>query len=188
MKIGIFGGCFNPPHNMHYKIAQKLIYCGYLDKVIFVPTGNDYEKVDLIDIDDRINMLNLIVSDNMEVSDICKNPKYQYTFEVLDYYHSIYPNDELYFICGTDNLNELYIWRNYEYILSTYKILVIHRNGDDVNSILDRYIEYKGNIIVSSIEESLISSTNIRNNLEENKDKLDEKVYNYIKEKKLYNA
>lgn len=39
MKIGIFGGSFNPPHKMHKKIAKVLIKKGYVDKVIFVPTG-----------------------------------------------------------------------------------------------------------------------------------------------------
>ena len=37
MKIGIFGGSFNPPHNMHKEIASSLIKQGYIDKVIFVP-------------------------------------------------------------------------------------------------------------------------------------------------------
>ena len=44
MKIGIFGGSFNPPHNMHKNIALELIEHGYLDKVIYVPTGDSYEK------------------------------------------------------------------------------------------------------------------------------------------------
>lgn len=44
MKIGVFGGCFNPPHKMHKNIAIKLVECGYLDKVIFVSIGNDYQK------------------------------------------------------------------------------------------------------------------------------------------------
>ena len=43
MKIGIFGGSFNPPHKMHKKIAKVLIKKGYVDKVIFVPTGMKYE-------------------------------------------------------------------------------------------------------------------------------------------------
>ena len=49
MKIGIFGGCFNPPHKMHFKIAEELIMKKYLDKVIFVPTGNFYKKKNLIE-------------------------------------------------------------------------------------------------------------------------------------------
>ena len=44
MKIGIFGGSFNPPHNMHENIALNLIANGYVDKVIYVPTGDNYNK------------------------------------------------------------------------------------------------------------------------------------------------
>ena len=44
MKIGIFGGCFNPPHIMHYTVANTILEKSYLDKVIFVPTGDNYDK------------------------------------------------------------------------------------------------------------------------------------------------
>ena len=60
MKIGIFGGTFNPPHNMHKNIAVNLIKNNYLDKVIFVPTGNRYNKKDIIDFKDRYNMVKLM--------------------------------------------------------------------------------------------------------------------------------
>ena len=42
MKIGIYGGSFNPPHKMHEKIAKKLIDEKYVDQVIFVPTSTEY--------------------------------------------------------------------------------------------------------------------------------------------------
>lgn len=61
MKIGIFGGCFNPPHKMHIEIASKLIKQGMLDKVVFVPTGNNYAKAELVDIEQRVAMLNLLI-------------------------------------------------------------------------------------------------------------------------------
>ena len=57
MKIGIFGGSFNPPHNMHLGIALELIKDKYLDKVIYVPTGDNYNKIGLISFKDRLNML-----------------------------------------------------------------------------------------------------------------------------------
>ena len=132
MKIGIFGGCFNPPHNMHKRIAQDLVKQEYLDKVIFVPTGNNYNKKELIDIDYRIDMLNFVIDrDIMDVSDISKDVNYQYTFEVLDYFKGKYPQAEIYFICGTDNLNEFNKW----------KLLVIGRNSDDTQHILAKYPE-----------------------------------------------
>ena len=42
MRIGVFGGSFNPPHLMPLNIAKDLLRLKYLDKVIFVPTGNKY--------------------------------------------------------------------------------------------------------------------------------------------------
>ena len=59
MRIGVFGGSFNPPHLMHLNIAKDLLRLKYLDKVIFVPTGNKYSKDDLIDIKYRIVMYRL---------------------------------------------------------------------------------------------------------------------------------
>ena len=46
MRIGIFGGSYNPPHSYHEEIANHLIIERILDKVIFVPTGNHYAYKD----------------------------------------------------------------------------------------------------------------------------------------------
>ena len=71
MRVGIFGGTFNPPHKMHLNIALTLIKNNYVDKVIFVPTGNKYDRKDLNNELDRFNMVNLMFKDydNLEVSD-----------------------------------------------------------------------------------------------------------------------
>ena len=58
-KIGFFGGCFNPPTNMHIKIANDLIKEGKLDKVIFIPMNDFYKKEELIEAKHRFNMLKL---------------------------------------------------------------------------------------------------------------------------------
>ena len=62
MKIGVYVGSFNPPHKGHIKIVNHLIN-NYLDKVIIIPTGNYWDKFDLIDIQDRINMLKIFERD-----------------------------------------------------------------------------------------------------------------------------
>lgn len=190
MKIGIFGGCFNPPHNMHKDIPLELIEKGYLDKVIYVPTGDYYPKKDLIEFKHRYNMINLMIenNENLLLSDISSNTEYQYTYQVLDYFNSINKNDDIYFICGTDNLNELDMWRNYEYILKKYKLLVIKRNNDDLENILNKYEKYKKNIIIANIESRVLSSTLIRDNInsDEIKKYLQNNVYSYIIENKLY--
>lgn len=192
MKIGIFGGCFNPPHNMHKGIAENLIQNGYLDKVIFVPTGNSYNKKDLIGINERICMLELMVKRNdIEVSDICKDNNYQWTYQVLDYFKNKYSNSNIYFICGTDNLREFETWQKYEYILSRYKLLVIKRNDDNVDELINKYEEYKQNIQIANIKQCFVSSTIIRERIKAGNydcliDNIDKNILKYIKEKRLY--
>lgn len=189
MKIGIFGGSFNPPHNMHKNIALELIEKEYLDNIIYVPTGDSYNKKGLISFNDRYNMLNLMIKNNskLSLSDIGNQNDYSYTYQVLDYFNNT--NDDIYFICGTDNLNEFDKWKRYEYVLENYKLLVIKRNDDNLEEILKKYEKYKNNIIIANIESRVLSSTTIRNNIEkeEIKQYLDNDVYEYIKEKKLYN-
>lgn len=192
MKIGIFGGCFNPPHKMHIKIATSLIKQGKLDKVILVPTGNNYSKAELVDITHRIAMLNLVIDkENMEVSNISRDLNYSYTFQVLDYFNSKYKDAQIYFICGTDNLKEFNRWRNYEYILANYKLLVVARNGDNVDKLIQEYAQYVDNIYVANMEENLVSSTLIRKSLREDNNEyvqeyLDSQVIEYIENRGLY--
>ena len=139
MKIGIFGGSFNPPHNMHKNIALDLIKNKYLDKVIYVPTGNKYNKKGLANQNDRYNMLKLMIEgyDNLDVSNY-EFSKLTFTYETLNHFKNIYKNDEIYFICGSDNLKEITTWKNYDYILDNFKLIVIRRNNDDINEILSK--------------------------------------------------
>lgn len=192
MKIGIFGGCFNPPHKMHKNISIKLIENGYLDKIIYVPTGDNYKKRDLISLKDRYNMLKLMIinNDNLLVETF-NNQDLEYTYQILDYFKSIYKQDKIYFICGTDNLKEFDTWKNYQYILTNYKLLVIKRNNDNIDILLNKYREYKNNIIITNVIPEKLSSTFIRKKIKENNEKeilkyIDNNVYQYIKHKNLY--
>ena len=161
MKIGIFGGSFNPPHNMHKNIALDLIKKGYVDKIIYVPTGDNYNKKELIKFEDRYNVVKLITNkyDNLFVSNIGNDNNYKYTYQTLDYFQNIYKDDIIYFICGTDNLKEFDTWKEYKYILEKYKLLIIKRNDDNIDNILNKYKEYKNNIIITNIKPNIISST-----------------------------
>ena len=192
MKIGIFGGSFNPPHKMHKKIAIELIKKHYVDKIIFVPTGSKYKyKNNLLSDKVRLEMLELMCRDNnnLEVSNYELKEHVVYTYETLNYFRNKYKDDEIYFICGTDNLSYIDKWERGEDILSNNKLLVIKRNTDDINTLLKKYKDYKDNIIVTEIEENEISSTKIREMIYNNKraeDYLDESVYSYIRENNLY--
>lgn len=192
MRIGIFGGSFNPPHKMHISICLDLINKHYVDKIILVPTGSKYKyKNNLLPDINRLEMLQIIVnnSNNLDVSDYEMKNKVVYTYQTLNYFKKINPDDEIYFICGTDNLSYMDKWMNGEDILSKYKILVIKRNGEDINELLNKFRVYKENIVVTDIEQRDISSTEIREKLKKHEyvlDLLDEEVYEYIRKNKLY--
>lgn len=179
MKIGIYGGAFNPPHLSHIKIVKELLKRKYLDKIIIVPVGNKYEKEDLIDFQNRYNMLKLIFKNkNIIISDFENQNKNIYTYQTLDYFQNKYPKDQIYFITGADNIKQINTWKNYDYILEKYNILAIPRNNKCPKN---KKIIYT-NIIVEPI-----SSTNIRKNIKNQKQYLDKKIINYIKKNNLYN-
>ena len=192
MKLGIFGGSFNPPHNMHTDIANYMINQQYVDKVVFVPTGSKYAyKNNLIEEEHRLNMLEILSkkNENILVSDYELKSEVVYTIDTLRYFKELYPNDEIYFICGLDNFSYIDKWKNGEEILSNYKIIVINRDGNDLDELLVKYNDYKDNIIVSNMEMKDISSTYIRDNIKEIdkvKEFIDEDVLRYIYERELY--
>lgn len=192
MKIGVFGGCFNPPHKSHKQLSELLLENGYVDEIIFVPTGDFYPKRDLASFEDRVNMLKLMVRDHdkMSVSELGTTKDCEFTYQLMDKLKDEYPEAQLHFVCGTDNLRELNSWKRYEYILSNYNVLVARRNGDDVEEIVNSYSPYDNSITVAEVEVGDLSSTKVRmallNEDETVKEFLDESVYEYIDKNNLY--
>ena len=185
MKIGFFGGGFNPISNVHINIAENLVIDNYIDKVMFVPVGDLYNKKGLIEAKHRYNMIKLAIEGNkyLEVEDIeIKLNKNFYASEIFKLLTQKYSNDDVYFIMGTDNFLKMPTWKEYEYIKDRYNYIIISR-------------DYKGNINIPNVifvdrnKTREVDSTIIRNKISKNDDVseyLSKKVYNYIKENKLY--
>lgn len=192
MKIGVFGGSFNPPHKMHLNIGIELVNKQYVDKVIYVPTGSKYKyKNNLLPDKNRLEMLEILTKtqEYLDVNDYELKDEVVYTCETLAYFKKLYPNDEIYFICGADNLSYIDEWKNGEEILNNYKIIVMKRKGEDIEELLKKFVDYQNNIIVADVEQQDISSTDIREKLKNNEnvlDLLDKEVYEYIRKNKLY--
>lgn len=191
MRIGIFGGSFNPPHKMHEHIAHVLLEQNFVDKIIFVPTGNKYQKKELIDGIYRYQMLKIIVSKNeqYEVSDYELKNELTYTYETLKHFEKQYPNDEIYFVLGADNLADIPNWKNYQYLLERYHFLVINR-GNRKKELEQIFMEYQNHIHFVPMEEDSLSSTKIRYWVKAHDKEalfeLDSDVLEYIAENKLY--
>lgn len=192
MKIGVFGGSFNPPHKMHLNIGVELVNKQYVDKVVYVPTGSKYKyKNNLLPDTNRYKMLEILTSkyDYLDVDKYELKDEVVYTYQTLAYFKETYPNDDIYFICGADNLSYIDKWKNAEDILTNYKIIAMKRKGEDIEELLKKFVDYQNNIIVADVEQQDISSTDIREKLKNNEnvlDVLDKDVYEYIRKNKLY--
>ncbi|MDE6945975.1 MAG: nicotinate (nicotinamide) nucleotide adenylyltransferase [Anaeroplasmataceae bacterium] len=193
MKIGIYGGSFNPCHLMHKEIVFTLLEKKYFDRIIILPTGNFYKKSNLLKGEERIKMLELMFSSHPKViiSDYEFKNNLICTYRSLDYFQNLYKGDQLFFIIGSDNLLNFHLWKRYEYILDQYNLLVIQRKDVDVTEPLKSYQNYKGTIELVDLNLTGIQSSDIRKHIYEGeyelaKSSLDLPVYDYIMAKGFY--
>ena len=182
MRIGVFVGSFDPIHIGHIKVMDYLIDNNYLDKIIILPTLNYWKKQNITNVDKRVEMIKKIKRDYIIIDNI--NNKYAYTYQILESLHNIYKKDEIYLIISADNIIDFHKWVNVESILNNNKVIVLNRNNIDINKYVDKFIEKDKFIVIEDFPFIDISSTELRNKI--NKDYLDEEVYNYIIENKLY--
>ena len=190
MKIGIFGGSFNPIHLAHKKIILELLDRHYVDKMIVVPTGDEYNKKDLISAKDRMEMAKCSLEGikNVEVSNYEVRNGKKYTYETLLHFKKKYEDDVIYFILGEDNLEEFDTWKNYEALLENYRFLVIRRRGYDEETFLKKTKLRLDNVLFTDIVVEGVSSTKIRKKLKEGKEvtEVDSLALDYIQKNKLY--
>ena len=196
-KIVVYGGSFNPPLNSHFSIAEHVINeIENVEKVIFLPVNKKYEKDGLEENYHRYNMLKLVVDKNekFEVSDLdLSGEESMKTIDTLEYMKKQYPDNEIYFLLGSDNLKLLHEWNRVNDLLSNYKILVMPREKDNVDRIIEGsqlLSKYRENIIEIDEEiKSNYSSSYVRRQIRKKHDiryLMPDEVYFYIKENKLY--
>ena len=181
MRLGVFVGSFNPVHNGHIHVVNYLINHHIVDKVMIIPTLSYWDKNDLADVNDRINMLKFFENEKIIIE-----PKYnvnQYTYQVMNAIENDYPNDDLMLIIGADNIISFDKWMNYHDLLKR-KIIVVNRNNIDISSYINKYEEKDNFVVVQEFDYVNTSSTDIKADLSNNN--LDPRVYNYILEHNLY--
>lgn len=135
MKIGLFGGSFDPVHSEHIQLCERAIHALQLDKLIILPACKPPHKPgkELTDDKHRLTMCKLAFSvlKNTEVSDYeMQKGGVSYTFESCLHFKTLYPKATLYFLMGTDMLRDFSTWKNTETILSTVTLAVCARNEE----------------------------------------------------------
>ena len=192
MKIGLFGGTFNPVHNGHINLVKNFKEKLSLDKVLVIPTAVPPHKQaeSLVSSEDRLNMCRLAFGTLAEVSDVeIARGGRSYTVETLEELKKIYKDDDLYFLVGSDMLLSFRRWYRWEDILTMCTLCATDRDNEETCRDADE--DFFSKIIFCDFPKTVVSSSEVREKLYDGTDVSDlvpEEVIKYIREKGLYNV
>lgn len=190
MEIGLFFGSFNPVHIGHMIIANHMVTNTDMDRLWMVVSPHNplKEKSSLAKDYDRLHLINITIEDDLRLkaSDIeFRLPKPSYTIDTLTYLNEKYPQHKFSIIMGGDNIATLHKWKNYEMLLSNYKIYVFERPGYEMGELID----HPNVQLVPETPLLNISASYVRKCIKENKSvryMLPDPVFKYIDGSNMY--
>lgn len=185
----LFFGSFNPIHVGHLIIANTMVQHEEVDEVWFVvsPQNPLKERATLLADHHRMQMVRRAIDDNyrLRACDIEMHlPIPSYTVVTLAALQEKHPDRDFCLVMGSDNLATLHRWRNYEYLLEHYRIMVYPRPGT-ADCPLAKY----PNVTLVDVPMMDISSTYIRQQIAARRDVrylLTEPVHRYLTEMHFY--
>jgi nicotinate-nucleotide adenylyltransferase len=199
MKIGIFGGTFDPPHLGHLILAEEAAEQLELDRVLWVLTPFPPHKVmqKISSLQDRMSMVLLAIADNRKFNlsrvDIDRQPPH-YAADTVLLLREKSPGDEFFYLMGTDSLNDLTTWHE----------PVLFVSYCDGLGIMGRYKEFVDTTAIETQIQGLdkklhfletplieISGSDIRSRVEGKKQfryLVPDKIFHYIINHKLYQS
>lgn len=195
--IIVFGGAFNPPTNSHFSLAEQVVSeYEEVERVLFLPVSDQYPKKDLLDAKHRVEMLKRVCEKN-PYFEVCTlevdSSRLLSTLESLERIQSDYPEHEIWFTMGTDNLRLITSWPGYEEILQKFKLLILERGDDTLWKVLEddeELLTYKDRLLkAKDTIRSTCNSTLLRAKLRRGKSiryLVPDEVYEYAKIKGLY--
>jgi len=139
VRIGILGGTFDPPHIGHLILAQYTMESLQLDEVLFVPVGSHPFKQDntRTHTEDRLEMVRLAIGDNpdlrLSLVDVERAGPH-YSADTVQIIGKEYPQSELYFLMGGDNLRDFPTWTHAKELIEHAKLAVMRRSDEDVSA------------------------------------------------------
>lgn len=212
MKIGIFGGSFNPPHNGHVNSLTTVQKKMGFDKIYIIPNSQNPLKVPTEKIGDehRLAMAKLAFAtygDAFVIDDIeLKRGGKSYTIDTVKELRKKYESKDLFLIIGADNFETFSEWKDFKKILTEANLVVTTRPGYQIPETESEFPDYLSGLIAESdfgavelttgrsiefltLQDMDISSSELRKKLRVGRpvDKfLPLAVESYIKEHKLY--
>ena len=191
MRIGIYGGSFNPIHRGHTQLAASIVQQGLVDELwLLVSPLNPLKQgaeSDIAEYEHRLNMAKLATKKvkGVKVSDFERHlPLPSYTITTLGELRKAYPEHEFVLVIGADNWERFPRWYHAQEIVDTYNILVYRRPGCEID---ESALPPSVRVVETPLYD--ISSTEIREGVqrgEDMKEWVDKKVLGYIKEHELY--
>ena len=199
MRIGILGGTFDPIHIGHLILAEEARQRLWLDKVLFVPTGQPYLRTSqpAASAHDRLAMVRIAVQDNptFEASEMeveRSGPTYSVdTFQAL--HKKSPPGTEFFFILGQDAFLEIPTWKTPEALVSLCTLVVFRRPGGPAMQTDGEWSfgKTKAKVIVMDAPVIGVSGTELRRRVAQGLSTrywLPAAVESYIKTHKLYQS
>ncbi len=166
MRIGLLGGCFDPPHIGHLLIAQQVLEHLSLDTILFIPAKKPPHKPTVAKAENRYEMVLLATADNPNffASHLeLKRSGVSYSFDTLMEICKLYPKAKIFLIMGVDSYADIDSWYRAKEIVDKFQVIVYPRLGYDLNR-LDSYFKERATIFLEAPPIN-ISSTNIRQRL-----------------------
>ncbi|WP_099320709.1 nicotinate (nicotinamide) nucleotide adenylyltransferase [Anaerococcus sp. Marseille-P3625] len=195
MKIGLFGGTFDPIHLGHLIVMENVLNFMNLDKIIILPSSNPPHKLnkDKTDVKLRVDMVKKAIENNNRIilsTFEADNNEVIYSYQTINYFKEKYPSDEFYYIMGEDSFMNIESWKNYKDLLKENLIVFARSSIDSQSSLVKKVKETnKENIYLINNLNINISSTLIRNLVRDKKSiryLVTDDVYDFIMENKLY--
>ena len=192
-RIGVMGGTFDPIHHGHLVAASEVADRFHLDEVIFVPTGQPWQKEGktISPAEDRYLMTVIATAANPRFSvsrvDIDRGGP-TYTIDTLRDLRELYPDEALYFITGADALSSIMSWHDWEEMFQLAEFVGVTRPGYELREdMLPADIQERVHLV--EIPAMAISSTNCRTRAAEGRPVwylVPDGVVQYISKNSLY--
>ncbi len=132
VRIGVMGGTFDPIHNGHLVAASEVRQHFDLDEVVFVPTGQPYQKRDVSEAEHRYLMTVIATASNPDFTvsrvDIDRDGP-TYTIDTLRELRAARPEAELFFISGADAVAQILEWKDAQELFSLAHFVAVSRPG-----------------------------------------------------------
>jgi nicotinate-nucleotide adenylyltransferase len=207
--MGIFGGSFDPIHKGHIESLKSVTEKFNLSKVLVIPNKvSPLKDLSVANSLEKIKMLEIAFKDfkEIEIEDYELNKEGpSFMIETLQYLdNKLGKKKHFLLIIGEDSFQSFHLWKNYQHIIKMTSILVMNRPGLN-NDLTKKAIELhqdcientygdnnfkKGKIYFIRIKPNPASSTHIRENIDDQSvlaEGLDDDVFKYLQEHKIYN-